>query len=188
VNVAALVHNWWMMAGRGGLAIVFGFVLLLWPNVTLPIVVLLFGAYALLDGVWTIAAGWRASAKLFDAWPVTLEGMVSVALGALSLLWPFVPRQFIYVLAGWGIVTGALEILAAIHLPPARAGHWLLATGGFSSLFLAFLILLLPYAAVDRVVHLIAAYALVFGLALLLAAIRFSRLGAGSTYYAETHG
>jgi uncharacterized membrane protein HdeD (DUF308 family) len=186
VNIQALVHNWWMMAVRGGLAIVFGLAVL-WPSVTLPIVVLLFGAYAVLDGVWALAAARHASSKLLDAWPVALEGLVSVALGLLALLWPFVTRQFIYVLAGWGIATGVLELLAAIHLPARGAGHRLLATGGFSSLFLAFLILLLPYAHVDEVVHAIAAYAEIFGIVLLLAAIRFARVDGRVARYARTH-
>ena len=188
MNAAALLRNWWMMAVRGGLAIVFGLAILLWPNVTLGTVVVLFGVYALLDGGWTIVAASRASAHVLDAWPVTLEGVVSVGLGALALLWPFVPRQFVYVLVGWGIATGALELLAALCLPRAGVAHWLLATGGFSSLFLAFLILLLPYADAEVVVRLIAVYAEVFGIALLLAAIRFPRSGATVGRYAATRG
>jgi hypothetical protein len=110
-------------------------------NVTLSIVVMLFGLYALLDGVWTIGAGTRASTHVFDAWPVLLEGVVSVALGLLALAWPWVPRRFVYVLAAWGLITGVLELVAALRLPREGAGHWLLGTAGVSSLFLAILIL-----------------------------------------------
>jgi uncharacterized membrane protein HdeD (DUF308 family) len=158
VNLDPLIRNWWMMAVRGGLAIAFGLVVLLWPDVTLSVVVVLFGVYALLDGGWTIA--------------VLLEGVVSVGLGALALSAPFVPRQFIDILAGWGIATGVLELVAALYLPREGAGRWLLATAGVSSLFLAFLILLLRHADVERVVHVIAAYALVFGIVLLSTAMR----------------
>jgi hypothetical protein len=101
---------------------------------------------------------------------------VSVGVGLLSVLWPFVPRQFVYVLAGWGIATGGLEVLAAVHLSEG-AGRWLLFTGGFSSLFLAFLVLLLPYAYLDAVVHLIAAYAEIFGVVVLMAALCFAQRG-----------
>ena len=187
MNLAALVQNWWMMAIRGALAIVFGLTIVLWPGVTLPIVVVLFGLYAILDGAWTIAAGARASSWFLDAWPVILEGVVSIALGGLALAWPFVSRQFIYVLAGWGLATGVLELLAAIHLPRVGAGYWLLATGGLSSLFLAILILLLPHADADVVVRIIAAYAQVFGIVLLFAAIRFPR-GEAAGRYAATRG
>ena len=111
MNLDALVRNRWMVAIRGGLAIAFGLAVLLWPGVTLSIVVVLFGVYAVLDGVWTVGTGTWTSTRFFDAWPVVLEGMVSVALGLLTLVRPFVPRQFIYVLAGWGIATGVLESL-----------------------------------------------------------------------------
>jgi uncharacterized membrane protein HdeD (DUF308 family) len=172
VNLDPLIRNWWMMAVRGGLAIAFGLVVLLWPDVTLSVVVVLFGVYALLDGGWTIAAAIRASGTGLGAWPVLLEGVVSVGLGALALSAPFVPRQFIDILAGWGIATGVLELVAALYLPREGAGRWLLATAGVSSLFLAFLILLLRHADVERVVHVIAAYALVFGIVLLSTAMR----------------
>lgn len=175
MNPATLVRNWWMMAIRGGLAIGFGLVLLLWSGVTLSSVVLLFGVYAILDGAWTVGAGVRASARVFDAWPVVLEGAVSVALGLLALIWPFVPRPFLYDLAGWGLITGALELVAAVRLPRERAGHWLLGTAGVSSLFLAGLILLLPHADRDVVVRVIATYAQVFGSVLLVAAMFFGR-------------
>jgi uncharacterized membrane protein HdeD (DUF308 family) len=176
VSLAALARNWWMMAIRGALAIGFGLtVLILWPGVTLSTIVLLFGAYALLDGAWTIAAGTRAAAWSLDAWPVVLEGVVSVGLGVLALAWPFVPRQFVYVLAGWGLATGALEILGALRVPREGAGYWLLLTAGFSSLFLALLILLILHADTDLVVRGIAAYAQVFGVVMLLAAIWFPR-------------
>lgn len=175
MNLASLVHNWWMMAIRGVLAIAFGVAILVWPTRTLSIVVLLFGVYAVVDGVWTIGAGAHASTRLFDAWPVLLEGAVSVGLGLLALAWPSVPRRFVYVLAVWGLLTGVLELVAAIRLPRARAGHWLLGTAGVSSLFLAVIVLLLPHAGDDLIVRVMAAYAQVFGAALLLAAIFFPR-------------
>ncbi|HEX9818624.1 MAG TPA: DUF308 domain-containing protein [Methylomirabilota bacterium] len=175
MKLAALVRNWWMMAARGGLAILFGLAVLGWPDVTLSVVVLLFGVYAVVDGAWTVAAGARASERLFDAWPVVLEGVVSVALGALALGWPLQAGQFVYVLAGWGLATGGLELLAAFYLPRAGAAHWLLATAGLSSLFLAGLLLLLPHADTDVIVRVIAVYAQVFGVALLAAAVCFPR-------------
>ena len=112
-----------------------------------------------------------------------LEGAVSVALGLLALLWPFVPRGVIYVLAGWGLITGVLELVAAVRLPREGAGHWLLGTAGLSSLFLAGLILLLPRADSDVVVRVIGTYAQVFGSVLLLAALGFARrAGAANPY------
>jgi uncharacterized membrane protein HdeD (DUF308 family) len=79
------------------------------------------------------------------------------------------------VLAAWGLGTGVFELLAALYLSHRAAGFWLLLTGGLSSLFLATLILLLPHADIDLVVRIIAAYAQVFGIATLVAAMRFPR-------------
>jgi uncharacterized membrane protein HdeD (DUF308 family) len=173
MNLASLVHNWWMIAIRGALAIAFGVSITVWPNVTLSFVVLVFGIYAIVDGMWTIGAGTRASEWLLDAWPVLLEGVVSMGLGLLALAWPFVPRQFVYVLAAWGLITGVLELAAAIRLPREGAGYWLMGTAGVSSLFLAALVLLLPHADDGFVVRVMAAYAEVFGFALLFAALFF---------------
>ena len=183
MNLSSLMRNWWMIAIRGVLAIGFGLAVLLWPRVTLPTVTVLFGVYALLDGVWTIAAARHATARLLEAWPVVLEGAVSIGLGLLALMFPFVPRQFIYALAAWGVITGVLELIAAIRLPREGAGHWLLGTAGVSSLFLALMILLLGHADTDFVVRVIATYAQVFGVALLIAALLFGRGDAAARRY-----
>ncbi len=174
-TMSVLVRNWWMMAIRGVLAILFGACILAWPAVTLPMIVVLFAAYAVLDGIAAIGAAVRASERLLDAWPVAGEGIVSVVLGVLALVWPFVSREFLQWIAAWGIVTGVLEILAAARLPRDTAGYWLLGTGGVSSLFLAVLIVMLPHAAAATVGTLIGAYAVVFGASVSLAAFRFRR-------------
>lgn len=169
----ALVRNWWMVAIRGGLAMLFGASILLWPNSTLSSIVLLFGVYAVLDGVWALSSAHRASQRLLDAWPVALEGAVSLALGLLALGWPFISRELIYLIAGWGIATGIFELLSARNLPSSTAGHWLLGTGGACSLFLAVLVLILPHATLRPVVLVLGNYALLFGALMLLAAFRF---------------
>ena len=104
-----------------------------------------------------------------------LEGGVSIALGVVALAWPFVPRSFIYMIAAWGVITGVLELAAAIRLPVGKAGYWLLGTAGLSSLFLALLLLILPHADDGFVVRVMAAYAQVFGIVILFAAILFAR-------------
>ncbi len=173
MQLATLVRNWWMMAVRGALAILFGLTLGLWHGLTLPTLVVLFAAYAVLDGLWAIGAATRAAGRSFDTWPVALEGVVSVVLGGIAMLWPFVSHEFLYVVAFWGFLTGALEILTAVAMPRETAGHWLFGTGGVSSVFLALLVLVMPRAGAAGVVRLIAIYAFVFGVLVSLAAIRF---------------
>jgi uncharacterized membrane protein HdeD (DUF308 family) len=173
--MATLVRNWWMMAARGVFAMAFGAVLVLWPTVTLSVVVALFAAYAMLDGAWAMAAAtWTAErGRRWDAWPVAVEGLASLAIGVLALVSPWVPRQWIYVIAFWGLVTGGLELLTALAMPRQRAVLWIMGTAAVSSLFLAALIMLVPLADAASGVALIAAYTITFGVLMISAAVRF---------------
>ncbi|HEY7518113.1 MAG TPA: DUF308 domain-containing protein [Methylomirabilota bacterium] len=175
MRMATLVRNWWMMAARGVFAMAFGAVLVLWPTVTLSVVVALFAAYAMLDGAWAMAAAtWTAErGRRWDAWPVAVEGLASLAIGVLALVSPWVPRQWIYVIAFWGLVTGGLELLTALAMPRQRAVHWIMGTAAVSSLFLAALIMLVPLADAASGVALIAAYTITFGVLMISAAVRF---------------
>ena len=168
-----LTKNWWLMAIRGVLAILLGITMLVWRTPTFEAIIVPFATYALLDGIVAIASAFRAAENLLEGWPIALEGVVSVGLGTLALVWPFLTHRAITVLASWGILTGIFEIVAAMRIPREVATHWLLGTGGVSSVFLALLVLGLPRANSDRVALILAVYALVFGLVILLAALRF---------------
>jgi uncharacterized membrane protein HdeD (DUF308 family) len=173
VRLGALVRNWWMVGLRGSLAVVFGLTLLVWPHVNLPIVVVLFGAYAILDGVWAVASATWASRRSLAGLPVVLEGLVSLTLGIVALMWPFVSRQFITIVAEWGVLTGILEIVTAAAISREMPGHWLLGTAGICSLFLAILVVMLPVADAAGSIAVIGGYAIVFGVLIVLAALRF---------------
>lgn len=165
-----------MVACRGGLAIVFGLSVLLWPNLNPGVLVTLFAAYAFLDGVYTLASVFlRARTHPLEWWPVALEGAVGVGLGVLAIVWPFVSHRMIEMIAFWGIVTGVLEVILASRLPRELESHWLLAMGGVASLFLAVLVLLLPHAVASEVAWALGIYALVFGVLVFLAALRLRR-------------
>ena len=172
-NLEPLVRNWWMMAGRGILAVLFGTVILLWRIPVFDAVIVSFGTYAIADGILAIASAIRAARPRTAGWPIALEGIVSVVLGALAFIVPFFPHRVIAVLAAWGLLTGTFEIVAALRLPRRFAAHWLLGTGGASSIFLALVVLALLRTASDRVALGLAVYAIVFGIAILLAALRF---------------
>jgi uncharacterized membrane protein HdeD (DUF308 family) len=175
MTMTTLVRNWRLMAARGVFAMAFGAVLALWPTATLSFVVVLFAGYAMLDGLWAVgAATWAGErGRRWDAWPVALEGLVSFAIGVAALVSPWVPRQFIYFVAFWGLVTGALELVTALAVPRDRAVHWLMGTAAVSSLFLAALIMLVPQADTASGVALVAAYTIIFGCLMISAAVRF---------------
>ncbi len=166
-----LVKNWWMMAARGVLAVLFGAAIALWRIPVFDALVVSFGTYAIADGILTIASALRAARTRMTGWSIALEGIVSVVLGGLALTWPRVPQRVFVVLAAWGLLTGIHEIVAALGLPRQLAAHWLLATGGVSSIFLAVLVLALRHAASDLVALAVAAYAI--GIVILLASLRF---------------
>jgi len=168
-----LVKNWWMMAGRGILAVLFGSVIALWRVPVFEAVIVSFGTYAIADGILAIASALRAASPRMAGWPIALEGIVSVVLGGLAFVWPFFPQRVIAVLVAWGVLTGIFEIVAAARLPRDLAAHWLVGTGGASSIFLALVVLALPRAGSDRVALILAVYAIVFGIVILLAAWRF---------------
>ena len=171
-----LVQNWWMMAVRGLLAMLFGIAILAWPHVSLLTVVVLFGGYAILDGLWAIGAVVRASPRgpTREVWPVAAEGGVSLGLGILALVWPFLSRETVLIIAGWGLFTGVLELVLALRAPD-RASRWLLATAGAFSCFLAGLVLILPRADAALVACLLGVYALAFGGVVTMAAVAFRR-------------
>lgn len=167
-----LSRNWWMVAARGGLAGLFGLAILLWSGISLGWVVVLFGGYALADGICALVSAWRTSERPRQRWPVTLEGFVSIVLGGLALAWPFVPPEIVHLIAWWGLVTGGLELITAFLLPRTLKSHWFFALGGVSSIFLALLLFALHHADLAWVTWGIGVYALVFGLSLALAAFR----------------
>jgi uncharacterized membrane protein HdeD (DUF308 family) len=174
--LSAMIANWKLMAVRGGVAILFGLSILGWPSITLSSLVLLFGLYAVLDGVLALAATGRGRLRVLDAWPVALEGAVSVGIGIVALVAPLrVPRDLVIALALWGVVTGGLELLQAASLPRTGAGYWLLAAGGVSSISLALLLFVLPYGDARGIVSFIGAYALLFGVFVALGARLVSR-------------
>ena len=171
----SLAKNWWMIAGRGLLAVLFGSVIALWRIPVFDAVIVSFGTYAILDGLLAIVSAVRAARPRMAGWPIALEGTVSVVLGVLAFVWPFFPRRAITVLIAWGVLTGIFEIVAAVQLPREFAARWLVGTGGASSIFLALVVLALPRAGLDRVALSLAVYAIVFGIVMLLAALRFRR-------------
>lgn len=172
-----LVKNWWMMAGRGILAVLFGIAIALWRVPVFDAVLVSFGTYAIADGLLAIASALRAATPRTAGWPIALEGIVSVVLGAFAFIWPFFPPRVIDVLIVWGLLTGIFEIIAAVALPRQLAAHWFVGTAGASSLFLALVVLALPRAGSDLVALGLAVYAIVFGIVILLAALRFRSAG-----------
>ena len=166
------------MAVRGSLSIGLGLAILLWPVAPgLGELVVLFGIYALLDGIAAAIWAVRVARRSLEGWPVLLEGLYSVGLGVVALGFPFQSAGFVHAVVLWGFATGTLEMLAA--LSPARrvaVPPWFLAAGGAWSVFLAVLVFGLPHAFTPGVALAIGVGALVFGVLVSLGAFTFRRV------------
>lgn len=168
--------SWWALVLRGLAAIAFGVLAFLWPHITVTALVFLWGAYALVDGVFAIAAGVRTHGESKRWWVLLLGGLLSVAAGVLAFVIPGITALVLLILiAAWAIVTGAFEIGAAIQLRKYITGEWLLALAGAASVLFGFALLINPNAGAIAVVWLIGVYAILFGL--LLVALGFKLKG-----------
>jgi uncharacterized membrane protein HdeD (DUF308 family) len=165
-----LAANWWALALRGLVAILFGLLTFFLPGITLVTLVLLFGAYALVDGVFNVIAFFRDVAH---HWALLIEGVVGIIAGVLTFSWPAITAlALLFLIAFWAILTGIFEIVAGIRLRKTITGEWLLLAMGVLSLLFGLLILFAPGAGALAIVLWIGAYALVFGIFLLALAFR----------------
>ncbi len=172
-----ITQNWWMYALRGLVAVIFGIVALTWPGQTLQALVLVFGAFALVDGTINVFAG-LSSAPFFDRWwAVLLVGVAGVVIGVLTFFWPSITAfVLLYFIAAWALITGIFEIVAAIQLRSVITGEWALILSGMLSILLGVLMFAFPGAGAVSLVWLIGIYAIFFGIALLIFAFRLRSL------------
>jgi uncharacterized membrane protein HdeD (DUF308 family) len=170
-----IVRIWWLLALRGALAVVFGLAALVWPAITLGLLVFLFGLYVLTDGICSVASALRVAGARAQGWPLLAEGEVSIGLGVLAWTRPLIPPVLLYLIASWGIITGVLEIIAAMRLSHEATTQWLLGLSGGSSILLGMLLMILPGGATSAVARVVGTYALIFGILLLGGAVRLRR-------------
>jgi uncharacterized membrane protein HdeD (DUF308 family) len=167
-----LAQSWWVIGLRGILGIIFGLICLLTPGIAVRVFVILFAAYMLVDGVFAIISGVRA-ARNGERWGLlVLEGVVDLAAGAVAVLWPAITLvALIWVVAIWAIVSGALMLAAAFGLNLDH-GRWWLALGGIASIIFGVLLVIEPLIGAVVLTMWIGAYAVVFGVVLLVLAFQ----------------
>ena len=169
--------SWWAMVLRGIAAIVFGVLAFIWPHITLSVLILLFGAYALVDGIFSIIAGIKTHSENKRWWLLLILGLLSVAAGVYAFIMPAITAFILLVLiASWAIVTGAFEIAAAIQMRKHITGEWLLALSGIISILFGAMLLYNPVAGALAVVWLIGIYAVVSGVLLLALGVKLRGL------------
>lgn len=169
----ALAHRWWAIALRGVLAVIFGAITFAMPGVTLTTLLLLFGAYALVEGIFNIVAAATGRAGSQPWWALLLAGLGSVGAGLVTLFMPgLTALVLLYIIAGWAIVTGVLQIAAAVRLRKEIRDEWWLGLGGAVSVIFGVLIALAPGAGALAMVLWIGAWAVLYGATLVAVGFR----------------
>jgi uncharacterized membrane protein HdeD (DUF308 family) len=169
---ALLAQNWWAVALRGVFAVLFGLIALFVPGATILSLVLFFSAYMLVDGIFGIVAAVRA-ARRGERWGLLiLEGVLNIAVGGIAFLMPgLTVVAFVLLLAAWSLVSGGLMLGAAFRLSREH-GRWWLALGGIVSVVFGILLAIAPIIGAVVLTWWLGAYALMFGIALLVLAFK----------------
>ena len=169
-----LAGNWWALLLRGIAAVLFGLAALFWPGLTLFVLIVFFGAYALVDGILAIMAGIRGSEG--SRWLLLAEGVVGVLAGLVTFFWPGMTALVVlFVISAWAIVTGLLKVVMAIAFRRKIENEWLMGLSGVLSVVFGVILGVLPGVGLLSLVWLVGIYALIFGVALI---VRASVLGA----------
>lgn len=179
---AILARNWWLIALRGACAVLFGILTFVMPGLSLVTLVFLFAAYLLIDGIAAIVSAIRAAQK-YERWGLlVLEGAVDILAGLAAALAPGITvLVFVYLIAVWSIVSGAFMAVAAFQLHLDH-GRWLMVLAGVASVIFGGLLAFAPIAGAVVLAFWLGAYALVFGIMLVVLAFRLrSRAPTSST-------
>jgi uncharacterized membrane protein HdeD (DUF308 family) len=166
-----------MFLVRGILAVLFGLATLLMPGITLGVLVALFGAYALVDGVILSILAVKNRKNDTDWWLMLLTGLVSIAAGVATFVWPGITAaSLFYVIVAWAIVTGIFEVAYAIRFRKAIEGEWLLVLDGVLTVAFGIVLIAQPTAGALAVLWMIGVYAIAYGVMLVVLAFRLRNL------------
>jgi uncharacterized membrane protein HdeD (DUF308 family) len=168
-----LGRNWGWLALRGAVSVLFGLFAFLWPGKTLAALIIVFGAFALADGVVSLIHAFRVRDQGRPFWSLVIVGLLGIAAGIVTLLWPGMTAiALLMFIAAWAFVTGIFEIVAAIRLRKEIRNEWLLGLSGALSVLFGVVLFLQPGAGALALMWVIGAYALFFGMLLIVLAFK----------------
>lgn len=184
-----LSRNWWVLLIRGVLAVIFGILALTNPAVTLAVLVMFFGAYYLVDGIFSIITSLTAP-RGYRGWVwLLIGGIAGVIIGLLTFFMPGVTAVvLLYYVIAWLIVTGVMQVIAGIRLRKEISGELFLIMGGILTVLFALYLLVNPSVGALAVIWLIGAFAIAFGAMLIIAAFRLRSWRGGKHQTAEEPG
>jgi len=167
--------EWWLIALRGLFAVIFGVLALAWPTQTATAIVMLVALFILIDGILSLVG---AARRHEPTWGFgVFEGIIGVVIGILALAMPQITAMVLVVLVGiWAIVTGILELLAAVRLRTELASEWLLGAAGVLSIVFGIAVFVAPSAGVVAISVIVGIYALLFGASLIVYGFRLRKI------------
>jgi uncharacterized membrane protein HdeD (DUF308 family) len=172
----ALAKCWWLLLLRGIAAVLFGLLAFIWPGLTLVTLVLLYGAFALVDGVISLIAAFTGSAKPVPTWWLVVVGLLGIAAGIVTFAWPGITAILLVLFIGaWALVHGIFEIIGAIQLRKEIDNEWMLILGGALSVLFGLIVLIAPGAGALGLIWAIGSYSIVFGILFIALALRLRK-------------
>jgi uncharacterized membrane protein HdeD (DUF308 family) len=174
----SLAEHWWLVLLRGIAAVIFGVLAFVWPGITALTLVLLWGAYALVDGafsLWAAIAG-RGGATTGERWWLAVVGVLGLVAGVIAFLMPgLTAGVLLIVIAAWAIAIGVMAIIGAIQLRKEIEGEWLLILSGAIAIVFGVLMLAQPASGALAVIWMIGTFAIIFGIDLIWLAFKLKR-------------
>ena len=148
-----LRRNWGWVVLRGVAAVLFGLLAFALPGITLAVLVLIWGAYAIVDGVLALIAAYRVRDRGRPFWSLLIVGLLGIVAGVVTFLWPVMTALLLLMfIAAWAVVMGIFQIIAAIRLRKVIQNEWLLALSGVLSVLFGLLMFLQPGAGALTVI------------------------------------
>jgi len=173
----ALKSSWWLIILRGVCAVLFGVLAFVWPGVTLVALVALFGGFALANGIFAVIHSIQLPSGTNGRGALAFQGVLSIAAGVVTFFYPNVTAvSLLYVIAAWAIITGIAEVVFAIKLRQVLPNEWLLILSGLLSVVFGILVIAQPSAGALSIIWIIGAYAISYGVSLLVAAYRLKKI------------
>jgi uncharacterized membrane protein HdeD (DUF308 family) len=173
VGAQVVLQNWWMLALRGGLAIIFGLIALFFPGIALLAFIAVFAAYAIIDGIVAVVVAIRERGSLSRWGWVLVEGILSIFAGIFAL---FYPREtaliLLYIVAAWAILTGIMEIVSAVTLREYLSQEWALIIAGVLSIVFGIILFARPGVGLLSILWLVGVYSIIFGVLFIVRAFQ----------------
>jgi uncharacterized membrane protein HdeD (DUF308 family) len=168
-----LSRYWWAFVVRGIFAIFFGILAYAWPGITLATLIIFFGVYVLIDGILLVIKTIGNWGERDDRWLLLLEGLLGIGIGVITFVAPGITAvALVFFIAAWSLATGVLEIAVAIRLRKEIQGEGWMILSGIASIVFAVLVMFFPGAGALGLLWLIAGYAIIFGVMLVILGIK----------------